>query len=89
MAQEDVDGSGSDNTRRGYRPPPSHEGRAALRTSVGPGKRCAPKNQPDDLSTLGIGYCHLDSNYLPIRPLDGPAEKIRPSHQVRKRKKEI
>lgn len=29
----------------------------------------------DDLSTLGIGCCHLAGNYLPIRAVDGPAKK--------------
>ena len=29
----------------------------------------------DDLSTLGIGCCHLAGNYLPIRAGDGPAKK--------------
>lgn len=34
------------------------------------------KQQPlDDLSTLGIGCCHLAGNYLPFRAVDGPAKK--------------
>lgn len=53
IAREDVDGSISDNAMHikaeltalhGYRSLLSHEGRAALRTLVGPGKLCTPKN---------------------------------------------
>lgn len=50
----------------------------ALRTSGGPGKLYAPKKKKkhlDDLSTIGIGCCHLAGNYLPIRAVDGPAKK--------------
>lgn len=51
----------------------------------------------DDLSTLGIGCCHLAGNYLPIRAVDGPAKKkkrgwqskIRPSHQDGGRRKKL
>lgn len=41
------------------------------------------KKNLDDLSTLGIGCCHLAGNYLPVRAVDRPPKKKRWQSKIR------
>lgn len=52
-------------------------------TSVGTPGKLWTKKHLDDLSTLGIGCCHLAGNYLSVRAVDGPAKKKKGSGSQR------